>query len=67
MNIWLIWLLIAVIMFILEIFTPGFFAACLGIAAAINSIIILIILLINVILLTIIVKKREKHDNEKRP
>jgi len=54
MNIWLIWLLIAVIMFILEIFTPGFFAACLGIAAAINSIIILIIPGISYILQIII-------------
>lgn len=43
MSIWLLWLLIAVVMFIIEIFTPGFFSACLGIAAAINAIIILII------------------------
>lgn len=42
MSIWLIWLIIAVVMFIIEIFTPGFFAACLGIAAAIVSILILI-------------------------
>lgn len=43
MSTWLLWLLIAVVMFIIEIFTPGFFSACLGIAAAINAIIILII------------------------
>ncbi len=42
MSVWLIWLLISIVLFILEIFTPGFFAACLGIAAAIDSIVILI-------------------------
>lgn len=42
MSIWLVWLLIAVVMFIIEIFTPGFFSACLGIAAAINAILVLI-------------------------
>lgn len=27
---WLIWIIVAVLLFILEIFTPGFLAACLG-------------------------------------
>ncbi|MFN3411296.1 MAG: NfeD family protein [Exilispira sp.] len=49
MNIWLIWLLISVIMFIIEIFTPGFFSACLGIAAAINAVLSLILPNINIV------------------
>lgn len=54
MSIWLVWLLIAVVLFIIEIFTPGFFSACLGIAAAINTILILIFPNISTVLQIII-------------
>lgn len=54
MQIWLVWILIAIVMFIVEIFTPGFFAACLGIAAAISAIIVLVLPKISTILQIII-------------
>lgn len=31
---WLFWTLLSIVLFIVEIFTPGFFLACLGIGAA---------------------------------
>jgi membrane protein implicated in regulation of membrane protease activity len=43
MEIWLIWLLVGIIFLIVEIFTPGFFIACLGLAAMVVSVFLLFI------------------------
>ncbi|MDR0688132.1 MAG: NfeD family protein [Prevotellaceae bacterium] len=37
-DIWQLWMLAAVIFFILEIFTPSFFMACIGIGCAAGSV-----------------------------
>ncbi len=35
LDAWLFWMLLAIVLFIAELFTPSFFLACLGIGAAI--------------------------------
>jgi inner membrane protein len=39
LDAWHVWFLIAIVLFIAEIFTPGFFLACLGIAAIVSGIV----------------------------
>ncbi len=54
MSVWIVWLIMALVMFIFEIFTPGFFAGCLGIAAAINSLLAFLFPSISIVLQIII-------------
>ncbi len=42
MNPWLIWIIVAIVMFIAEIFTPGFLLACLGLGCLASGIFALI-------------------------
>ena len=42
MDAWNIWFIVAIALFIAEIFTPGFFLACLGISAFVSGVVDLI-------------------------